>query len=150
MSRILADNIVQRARLLAGLQPADFDGLDIVELDYQIESVTTALARRDKVPNDGLVLDAEFFVNVYERGREYGGPEEGDWWYDTGRFCADLSRTARTELEAEIARDRLERYFDERKPRFDLGSIMYNGGVYAVRIEDKPGEDFPAVRPHYE
>lgn len=22
-------------------------------------------------------------VAVYERGREYGGPEEGGWWYDT-------------------------------------------------------------------
>lgn len=23
-------------------------------------------------------------VAVYQRGREYGGPEEGGWWYDTG------------------------------------------------------------------
>lgn len=23
---------------------------------------------------------------MYQRGREYGGPEEGGWWYDTGRL----------------------------------------------------------------
>ena len=28
------------------------------------------------------------FVNVYEVSREYGGPEEGGWWFDTGQPVA--------------------------------------------------------------
>ncbi len=28
------------------------------------------------------VLRQTFYVNVYERGRAYGGPEEGGWWYN--------------------------------------------------------------------
>ena len=26
------------------------------------------------------------FINVYRVNRDYGGPEEGGWWYDTGEF----------------------------------------------------------------
>ncbi len=27
-----------------------------------------------------------YFVNEYETDRCFGGPEEGGWWFDTGRF----------------------------------------------------------------
>lgn len=51
---VLADNIIRRARALASLKVEDFSGLNLVELDYQIEDVSTALARRGAIPNDGL------------------------------------------------------------------------------------------------
>lgn len=54
----LADNIVQRARLLAALDPKKLasTGFNLVELDYQVEDVCTALARQGLVPNEGLVV----------------------------------------------------------------------------------------------
>lgn len=57
----LAANIVQRARLLAALDPAVLwaSGLNLVDLDYQIEDVATALARRGLVPNEGLFVPEE-------------------------------------------------------------------------------------------
>lgn len=51
-----AHNIVQRASLLAALDPQALatSGLNLAELDNHIEDVCTALARRGLVPNDGL------------------------------------------------------------------------------------------------
>ena len=33
---------------------------------------------------DGAVMTRYVYVNVYETGRDYGGPEEGGWYYDVG------------------------------------------------------------------
>lgn len=45
------------------------------------------------------------WVVVYEIDREYGGPEEGGWWYDTGRLVASAC------LDHEADSDDIERAF---------------------------------------
>jgi hypothetical protein len=47
-----------------------------------------------------------YWVAVYETGREYGGPEEGGWWYDTGRLVASAC------LDYEADADDIERAFE--------------------------------------
>ena len=51
----------------------------------------------------------------YEIDREYGGPEEGGWWYDSGTFVRAIAlhfddatalRTQRREFELKQARER--------------------------------------------
>jgi len=93
-----------------------------------------------------------WFVNVYSMDREFGGPEEGGWWYDTGRFLK--SRPCRTRREAHKLVDRWNRYLDAvynnpRGCRADLSSVCCEGRLGA-QIQRKPGFDFPEVRPHYE
>lgn len=38
----------------------------------------------EQVRHDHERVATWWSVGVYETGREYGGPEEGGWWYDTG------------------------------------------------------------------
>jgi hypothetical protein len=100
--------------------------------------------------------DREFsgfwFVNVYDRDREYGGPEEGGWWYDTGRFLK--SRPCRTKAEANKIVERWQRFLDAvhnqpRGPRANLGSVLCEGKL-CCSIQTAPGVDFPESRPFYE
>lgn len=56
-----AANIVNRARLIAALDPNTLhtSGLNLTELDYHVEDVATALARRGLIPNEGLFVPGE-------------------------------------------------------------------------------------------
>ena len=63
---------------------------------------------RDGCPMADTEPRGRWYVNVYERGQRYGGPEEGGWWYDTGCFVPEKSGllTDVTEKEAhQAARD---------------------------------------------
>jgi hypothetical protein len=96
------------------------------------------------------------YINVYEMFREYGGPEEGGWWYDSfsyeeAKSIAFPSRADDVKIK-QTAIDLRDRLIEEARangvPR--THSVMYRGGRYAVRIEDHEGHDLPIVRPHYE
>lgn len=84
------------------------------------------------------------FVNVYEVDRCYGGPEEGGWWYDAGTLVesAEVPAGEAEEVAAELA----EQYPHTGK----VGSVLYQGGDYRIRVEDEPGADYPVEAPHYE
>jgi len=96
--------------------------------------------------NDSLVQYAEgfTFVNVYEVDRAYGGPEEGGWWYDTGRLI-----TSR-QVSRESAEDMRISLKIKYKSTGDSSSVIYSGGDYQVYVEDRPGADFPEYTPRYE
>lgn len=105
----------------------------------------------------GVAKPTLWHVNVYERDREYGGPEEGGWWYDTGTYQPHMSvtfdRASYTpEQVNEHARDiaeRLNREADEAQVP-GVGCTNYRGGRYLVQTDGKPGRDFPETLPHYE
>ena len=75
-----------------------------------------------------------YYVNVYEYEREYGGPEEGGWYYDAGYngyvwnsyFDEDAALNRATELRMAIDKH------------------------LKVRVEEHKPRDWPEVRPHYE
>lgn len=79
-------------------------------------------------------MQPRFYVNVYEHSREYGGPEEGGWWYDTGSNgyiwnsykSLDAAESRATELRKSIDK------------------------CYRVRVEEHLPRDWPEGRPHYE
>jgi hypothetical protein len=97
--------------------------------------------------DDGSVRYAEgfTFVNVYEVDRAYGGPEEGGWYYDTGRLV--LSRQVPS-ADAESVRASLrEQYPSTGKS----SSVIYPGyGDYTIHLDSEPGADYPDYTPHYE
>lgn len=84
------------------------------------------------------------YVNVYLVHRAYGGPEEGGWWYDVGELVE--TRTCSNSEEAiKILVDELTKDYDADRPRYH-----YSGTWATVRVEERPGCDFPAIRPRYE
>ncbi len=99
-------------------------------------------------PNCGeeeLPLMGSCYVNAYGVTREYGGPEEGGWWYDRGTPVASLWVEAD---EAEKAADELKARYDHIKEG-DLSSVL-GGTELWVKIEDHFAAPWPATRPHYE
>lgn len=119
------------------------------------------------------------YVNVYEVGRAYGGPEEGGWWFDTGSPVAAIP-VALTEDEWDRAHqqwehergeepwpgdpewsahvDRLTRakarkeaeQWRERYPRTGRRASVLGGEDYEVRIEQEWPEPYPKEVPHWE
>lgn len=87
------------------------------------------------------------FVNVYEVDRAYGGPEEGGWYYDTGRLITSRQVPAES---AYTTRDELVQKYPKGEGRKASWSVLYCGGDYRVYVEDHPGADFPEHTPHYE
>ena len=45
------------------------------------------------------------YLNIYEVGKAYGGPEEGGWWYSTGEFIFGVKLPS--EVNAGEIEDRL-------------------------------------------
>jgi len=87
----------------------------------------------------------QFYVNVYEVDRAWGGAEEGGWWYDTGEPIASVPFD--TLREAETFRDVMEARFPHNR---SSSSVIYSGGDYCVYIEHKFARPYPDRRPHYE
>ena len=46
------------------------------------------VALYERSPGEHPTPEGPFHLNEYLANRAYGGPEEGGWWYDTGRFVA--------------------------------------------------------------
>lgn len=90
------------------------------------------------------------FVTVYETGRNYGGPQEGGWYYDTGTVvaCFPVLRH-RAERLLERVKDRCDRINREERRRCP-SSVLSRGDYLVAWLEDRPGEDYPRERPGYE
>ena len=77
------------------------------------------------------------YVNAYVLGREYGGPEEGGWWYDTGEPVAS------TPLPYDATDDTVDAV------KKNLQDLLGQDDL-SIYVEDHYGEYFPKVRPHFE
>lgn len=88
------------------------------------------------------------YVVIWFNTREYGGPEEGGWWFDTGEpqkvyTCKSPDERAVCE---ELANKQVEKQNEGRR----LLSSVLSTGRYSVSIEDERPVPYPAVAPHYE
>jgi len=94
---------------------------------------------------------ATYTVAFYEIDREYGGGEEGGWWYDTGTLKR-LFKVCKSESAAYAAADRANRLLDhlQRRGR-SVSSILYAGGRFHAQVyEGSPPDHYPESRPYYE
>jgi len=99
------------------------------------------------------------FVNAYEVGQCWGGPEEGGWWYDAGTPLASIP--ARTDEEVAQARAVLFELFgpsfgltttgekDEESDHRPRTSVIGDNDL-EIYVEESVAAPFPTVRPHYE
>lgn len=91
-----------------------------------------------------------YTVAFYEVDRAYGGPEEGGWWFDTGR-CERIARAFKSEDAAYTFARRANHILSvvQRCAR-SINSVAYDGGRYCAYVyEDLPPPFFPETRPHY-
>lgn len=88
------------------------------------------------------------FANAYSANRLYGGPEEGGWWYDSGRPVASIPFP---EGDDEV-RDRWMDYLQKHvgwTSEHGTGSVLGHD-VFEQRVEEQFAEPFPEARPRYE
>ena len=96
------------------------------------------------------------YVGIYETWQDYGGPEEGGWWYDCGmpvegrRVFNPFVKLYRAWLEGKCR----GREGDNERPRYHFvyGTDIptYYGPHYRVLTHPGEGKFFPEERPHYE
>ena len=93
------------------------------------------------------------YINVYFITREYGGPEEGGWWYDleTSADKADLPNHLSPSMtySSKVKRDAEAWVESENEGQPPLYSVA-SRGLYVVRVEEHRSKVYPASRPHYE
>lgn len=85
-----------------------------------------------------------WWVNTYEIGRAYGGPEEGGWWFDTGTPVVTVPCGSYASAE------RVQEMLTNKYPgNGQVGSVIYNGGDFITLIEEERGKMYPSEWPHY-
>ena len=81
-------------------------------------------------------------VAVYNRGRSYGGPEEGGWWYDTGSLTEHRKmRVFEDFAEAEARVQELYAWIRAEGWLKELGVVGFT--------EKLPVSSYPERRPRY-
>jgi hypothetical protein len=87
-------------------------------------------------------------VALYEIDREYGGPEEGGWWYDVGTLIPGTQRSflAEDAPQAQVYVDTLAARYPYQRGWISRGEVSY---VVRVWKEREAPAGFPRVRPRY-
>lgn len=91
-----------------------------------------------------------YVIAAYEIDLAYGGPEEGGWYYRTGRLERILG-VRHNESDAYALAARLNGWLDKlQSNKREVSSVLYNGGRYAIEVyENKAPEFYPESRPYY-
>jgi hypothetical protein len=92
-----------------------------------------------------------YSVALYFCDREFGGREEGGWYYDTGKIVK-MIRVFNVEEKAITYANRMQRLVDRtlNKGRRPISSVL-STGRYDVQVHDGlPPKYYPETRPHYE
>jgi hypothetical protein len=146
---------------------ADRDGFDTIESvtirwdNGKVEADRQLEGEHEESGTSWELVDVTplLYVNLYLQDREYGGPEEGGWWYDTYSPVTKDYGDWNTEpptfghfLTAEAAEKATEAInawceFENRTRRSP--SSVASDGHYCVRLESWPAEPMPARKPHY-
>lgn len=94
---------------------------------------------------------SQWWVNGYEVYRQYGGPEEGGWWYDeyepTGEQWGPFSSRDEAFEKYDELHDTLVK--ERNGGRYPLHSVL-SDGKFTVAVEDHMPRRDPETRPRYE
>ncbi|KEK23859.1 hypothetical protein [Bacillus gaemokensis] len=89
--------------------------------------------------------DMKVYVSVYKVTREFGGHEEGGWWFDWYKCLETIP--CKNKFSDEIKEDLLKEYNDVKHG--DI-SFVLGGADVQVFIERRPAENETRERPMYE
>jgi hypothetical protein len=97
-----------------------------------------------------------YFIHKYEVSLQYGGPEEGGWYYEVGTPIKEWHTPGFTEEETAFAVCRAynisERERAKAEEDYGYSSVLaYRSQHYAYDVDESPtATPYPEVRPHYE
>lgn len=123
--------------VLAATDDAFFDWDELIDVHVYDEEL-------HEVINPRTLLPYRWWVAVYDVDLEYGGPEEGGWWYDTG-ICL-MNVACESYEQAQEVQEQLRQEYPDTGKR----NSVLSGEDYNVVIEHRPGKNYPEYRPHYE
>ena len=103
----------------------------------QAETEAERIARFSNWYDNYCYFDSEpTVVTVHEIWQQYGGPEEGGWYFQCGEPIENICIFSKTQSVRELLRLHAK-YEDEE-------------GEYDIRLDQKYAEYYPSERPHYE
>ena len=140
------DNIV------AELHTAYFDNTEDIKINlHRYETVIPTDGVFDEGTSFSRAVPHFWYVNLYSVGRNFGGPEEGGWWYDEGEPIASIPvhseedrKRVCNELHTAYVLPELE------GKRHDRYSWHLGGEDLVLCVEDHFAAHYPTERPHYE
>jgi hypothetical protein len=91
-----------------------------------------------------------YVIAFYEVDMQYGGPEEGGWWYSTGRLVRVFKVVKDREEATRICRRANDLLHHLQRNKREVSSVIYDGGRYAAEVhEHNAPEYYPTERPYY-
>jgi hypothetical protein len=95
------------------------------------------------------------YITVYRVTREYGGPEEGGWWYDAGEVLESINMSndeedAENQISVNVINYYIERFKKSFEEEYDAPLYKIGGSDLKYTIGTSPGKNYPTRRPHYE
>jgi hypothetical protein len=99
----------------------------------------------------------DWFIHKFQVSQQYGGPEEGGWWYDSGNpvkeRCAILIDVTE-DLAYAVCRafNENEHERQKREEDYEYTSVLsYRSQHFSYDVSTSPiAEAYPKERPHYE
>lgn len=92
-----------------------------------------------------------YFISEYTVTLNYGGPEEGGWWYDWNEYEVTVDRAGTQDEAYAIARRMNEQARAEHHERYGYDYTSVLGGTKtAYFVEEEPGDHQSTSRPFYE
>lgn len=85
------------------------------------------------------------YINVYCVTREYGGPEEGGWWYNAYHYVKGYKYTTPQDAEADL--DRITKEWSGESSG-NINSVL-GGELYVAYLENRYAESATKERPYY-
>jgi hypothetical protein len=95
-----------------------------------------------------------YYVHKYEERQQYGGPEEGGWWYDQRTPVQHAVYSSEDEEDATEKCRALNRAEYERREGLSVrysSVLSHRETFYTYSVREEPvAVDEPEHRPHYE
>lgn len=129
-------------------------GKIVITQNFPYGDITLPNGRWFPVSRGATTREAILYQNAYHVTRQYGGSEEGDWWYDVGRPTASVPflkshMASRFDSETEVP-GVLDWMPDEPGVKFRARSYLRKWGVEKSWPESKFAAPYPQKRPRYE
>lgn len=96
-----------------------------------------------------------YYVHKYQIALQYGGPEEGGWWYEAGTptgFVLGPLTDEEGAYDQAYDLNKLEQERRKREEQYDYTSVLAKlSSHYSYTVStDATPLSYPATRPHYE
>lgn len=96
-----------------------------------------------------------YYVHKHQIALQYGGPEEGGWWYESGTptgFVLGPLNDEEAAYDQSRALNALEHERRKRDEEYDYTSVLAKlSSHYSYMVDTSPTpEPYPTERPHYE